>query len=63
MLIVIHRKDRICQSRCSKTNEYDILFSDWDSNPSCMVVESSVTVDIIDSAMVTDINLCFDVRL
>jgi len=36
---------------------------EWHSNPSCMVMDSSVTVEIIDLVVVTDINLCSDVRL
>jgi hypothetical protein len=36
---------------------------EWDSNPSCMDVESSVTVEIIDLVIMNDIYLCFDVRL
>jgi hypothetical protein len=38
------------------------LFSEWDSNPSRIVMKSSVTVKIIDLVFMTDINLCFSVR-
>ncbi len=40
-----------------------LIDREWDSNPSCMVVESYVTVEIIDEIIMTAINLSSDVRL